>query len=76
MDSYENMLNFIINLGNIKKIVPDDEKTTIQFLNDEQITVDVTYNIIRNQYFKSLSLDNSITASPIVIRSTFSIINL
>ena len=49
-----------INLGNIKKIVPDDEKTTIQFLNDEQINVDATYNIIRNQYFKSLSLDNAL----------------
>jgi len=35
-----------INLGNIKKIVPDDEKTTIQ--------------LIRNQYFKSLSLDNAL----------------
>lgn len=49
-----------INLGNIKKIVPDDEKTTIQFLNDEEINVDATYNIIRNQYFKSLSLDNAL----------------
>ena len=50
----------VSNLGNIKKIVPDDEKTTIQFLNDEQINVDATYNIIRNQYFKSLSLDNAL----------------
>ena len=49
-----------INLGNIKKIVPDDEKTTIQFLNDEQINIDATYNVIRNQYFKSLSLDNAL----------------
>ena len=47
-------------LKKIKKIVPDDEKTTIQFLNDEQIHVDATYNIIRNQYFKSLSLDNAL----------------
>lgn len=50
----------LINLGNIKKIVPDDEKTTIKFLNDEEINIDATYNIIRNQYFKSLSLDNAL----------------
>ena len=40
--------------------ITTEDKTTIQFINDEQINVDATYNIIRNQYFKSLSLDNAL----------------
>lgn len=48
-----------INAGNIDKISPNDDKCQIEFLNNESVEIDSTYNIINNQYLKSLSLKNS-----------------
>lgn len=50
-----------INSSNINKISREGiDKTLIQFINNEEISVESTYNIIKNQYLKSLSLNNAL----------------
>lgn len=48
-----------INVNNIKDIHQIDEKSVIEFLNKEQVELDFSYRIIKNQYLKSLSLENA-----------------
>lgn len=49
-----------INLNNIKNIINNEDKSTIEFINQEKISFDISYYIMRNQYFKSLSLKNAL----------------
>lgn len=49
-----------INLANIDSISDINKATKIKFSNGEEITIDTSYNIIKNQYYKSLSLDNAL----------------
>lgn len=49
-----------INLGNILNIVKSDDKTIIKFMNNEEVNINSSYNIIRNQYYKSLLLNNAL----------------
>lgn len=50
-----------INSNNISNIYPtSNDKTTILFNNKETINLDTSYNIIKNQYYKSLSLNNAV----------------
>ena len=48
-----------INVSNIGNIYSKEEKCLIEFLNDECIEIDTSYNIIQNQYLRSLSLQNA-----------------
>lgn len=49
-----------INVGNILSIEKKEKKTIIKFTNGEEIELDASYNIIRNQYFKSLQLNSAL----------------
>lgn len=50
-----------INSNNICNIFPGiNDKTTILFKNNEEISLDISFNIIKNQYYKSLSLNNAV----------------
>ena len=49
-----------INVNNIRSIDKNDKKTTIIFTNGEEIEIEASYNIIKNQYFKSLQLNSAL----------------
>ena len=49
-----------INLKNILDISKLNDKTVIKFLNHEEINIDFSFNIIKNQYYKSLLLNNAL----------------
>lgn len=49
-----------INVNNIINIYPKEEKCLIEFQNKELIEVNTSYHIIKNQYFKSLSLEKAL----------------
>lgn len=46
-------------LNNIKRVLTKEEKSFVEFLNDESIELSISYNILQNQYLKSLSLKNA-----------------
>lgn len=48
-----------INMNNIKKITEKEDKSLVEFMNQENLELDFSYRIIKNQYLKSLSLENS-----------------
>ena len=48
-----------INSSNVNRIINQDEKCRIFFLNDESLEINATYRIIKNQYLKSLALKTS-----------------
>ncbi len=49
-----------INVNNINKIYSKEDKCLVEFLNDECLELDTSYRIIKNQYLKSLSLQNAL----------------
>lgn len=50
-----------INANNVCNIYPtSNDKTIILFKNNEKIHLDTSFNIIKNQYYKSLSLNNAV----------------
>lgn len=46
-------------VNNIKNITSKESKCLVEFLNQETLEFDTSYNIIKNQYLKSLSLENA-----------------
>lgn len=48
-----------ISLHNIKSVKKINSKSTIEFLNNESLEINTSFNILNNQYLRSLSLENA-----------------
>ena len=46
-------------LNNIEKVYSIEDKSYIKFLNNKSLEFNTSYNILQNQYLKSLSLKNA-----------------
>jgi competence protein ComK len=44
-------------LNNINQVINKREKSVIEFINDESLELDTSYNIVNNQYLRSLKLE-------------------
>lgn len=48
-----------ISLHNIKNVKKVNSKSAIEFLNNESLEINTSFNILNNQYLRSLSLENA-----------------